>query len=267
MKRSSLLAYLLLICYFQVFAQTPIKQNPLIGSWMYEADANGLKELKIITPTHVIFMVMNVKADTFAFAGYGTYSIKGNKYTENIEIANFTWDKSKKLQFDYKVEGDKFYQKGELTNTDGTKEKINHVFTRVKMPPQNLDVAGTWELVSSQENNASSSTQQTDNTQMKLIRVINPTHYMQIGYKPDGTFVYANAGTHKKEGDKVLVQPLLSSTKDPLPEKIELTYKVEGDNLIENGITYYPGGKQEKWSDTLKKVKDRLPKENALPRG
>jgi hypothetical protein len=140
-------------------------RKPLEGTWIEDNLQTGLKEIKIISPTHVGFIVMDTKKDTLAFTGFGTYTIQNGKYTENLELANFTWDKNTKLEFDYKVEGDKFYQKGTITNADGSKEEINHTFTRVKLPPQDTETVGTWE-------------QRTD--AFRASRIVTPTHLFEI---------------------------------------------------------------------------------------
>jgi hypothetical protein len=102
MKAIKLLLSVLISSTLQSVAQTnDTTTGGLVGTWMETTDT--LKEIKIISPTHVFFIVLN--KDSFAYAGAGIYTIEGNKYTEHLQYANVDISAMKGFTFDYAVQG------------------------------------------------------------------------------------------------------------------------------------------------------------------
>ncbi len=240
MKTTKLLITALIFCSLQSFAQNEqAATNSIVGTWMETTDS--LKEIKVISPTHVFFMVFN--KDSFMYAGAGTYSIEGNKYTENLEYANFDFSSMKGFSFDYDVQGDKFMQKGILTMPDGTPQPINHTFTRVKSDKAyDGPHVGTWNQLSSsftEENGNKGS--HTNATHIRF-QIITPTHWMRIS-TADNKFENAFAGTYTIDGNKMDFRieyasfPAVGST-------AEITQRFEGNKAYWSGIVKDANGKQ-----------------------
>jgi hypothetical protein len=85
---------------------------------------------KFITPTHFIWARYDPKTKTISNSMGGTYSLKGGDYIETPEFAfqgmeAFT---GKEQKFTLKIDGDKWFQSGVLSNGN----KIEEIWRRVK---------------------------------------------------------------------------------------------------------------------------------------
>lgn len=242
---------LFLICSFQLFAQRQTIQQSLVGTWVEESKEVGIKEIKIITPTHMIFMVVDVEKDSIVYAGYGTYIANENTYIENLEYANFEWDKHAKRQFDYMVEGDKFYQKGIINNPNGTKENIKRVFNKVTESLHKVEAAaiGTWEFVSYVETQPDGKIAVTDTTAWREKRIITPTHYMSVAYTTAyKVLAYASYGTYQMDQDRIVGICMIDIKGHSAGiHEWDTDYTIEKDLFIEKGKLYIDG---ELWKDT-----------------
>jgi hypothetical protein len=102
-------------------------ENKLIGTWkMVKAKFDG-KEFKIpegatqfkhITPTQYMFVDFDKDGNIFDARG-GPYTLKGEKFESTPEYGvseNFKALKGKAQSFECKVEGDKWYHSGRLSN-------------------------------------------------------------------------------------------------------------------------------------------------------
>jgi hypothetical protein len=251
--KTKLLLIALLFCCLQLFAQT----NPLVGTWTSEEDT--LKEIKILTPTHYSFVVMDTKNNKLAYTGYGSYTVQNGKYTESGEYANVGMDKSKKLEFDYKVEGDKFHQIGSVTFADGKVMPIKHTFTKVKTPAQNNPAhVGTWnQLTSSGVNAKGEKWSHTSATNIRYM-TISPTHYIIIR-KDNNQLKDVLAGSYKMQGNKFV--PNWEYTSDPVPDdiKLEVVQRIEAGKLIWDGKMIDKEGTHT-WHDVYEKVDGKAAK-------
>jgi hypothetical protein len=99
-------------------------ENKLIGTWkMVKARYNGKEanigtEFKHITPAHFMLAAIDKDGTVRAAIG-GPYTLKGEKYEEMPEYGLsevFTSIKGKALSFECKVEGNKWYHNGTLSN-------------------------------------------------------------------------------------------------------------------------------------------------------
>ncbi|MDO1450787.1 hypothetical protein Q0590_31225 [Rhodocytophaga aerolata] len=242
----SLFTIFLCCLSWQILAQT----NPLVGTWMMESDT--MKEIKILTPTHYSFVVLDAKNNKVAYTGYGTYSVQNGKYIENAEYGNFELDKSKKLEFDYKVEGDKFYQKGSVTLADGTINRINNSFTKVKLPAQNNPATGTWnQLTSSGVDAKGEKWSHTSATHIRYM-TISPTHYIIIRQK-DKQFEDVLAGSYRMEGDNFI--PNWEFVSNPVTDdiKIKIIQRIQAGKLLWDGMMVDKEGTHT-WHDVYEKV-------------
>ena len=102
-------------------------ENKLIGTWKQVKAKFGGKEAKIpegttqlkhITPTHYMFVDFDKDGKIFDARG-GPYTLKGEKFEATPEYGvseNFNILKGKLQSFECKVEGNKWYHKGTLSN-------------------------------------------------------------------------------------------------------------------------------------------------------
>ena len=202
---------------------------------------DSTREIKIISPTHVFFMVF-VK-DSFAYSGAGTYTTENNKYKENLQYANFEFNNMKGFTYDYNVQGDIFTQTGTLTMSDGRQVPINHHFSRVKMDnAYNGPHVGTWNQLSSSYTNADGTKGSYTNPTHITYQVITPTHWMSITMA-NNKFENAVGGTYVLYGDKVISKVDYAS----FPSKgmvATITLRIEGNKMYLSGIVKNATGKQ-----------------------
>jgi hypothetical protein len=275
MKNLFLLLLLLWCFTLQLAAQTKAIQaskatNPLIGTWMEQTDA--LREIKLITPTHFSFIVFDAKADTFMYAGIGTYTLEKGKYVENLQVANFK-TASTRIPFDYRVEGDKFHQQGSLTMADGTKEDIKHTFSRVNLPAQQSEAIGTWNRISAMVTDSAGKRVMDETLQedTKEFMTITPTHWYSMKYNATTKkMIEALVFTYTKKADTHLLKVQESSFKIPASAAatrasmietipaIALKITVEGDKMR---ATYNSGAtRTDKAVEVYQRVGGKTPK-------
>lgn len=267
--RTTIFIFLLAcFCLVQSAAQT---QHSLIGTWklvsQLSEDENGkpvthqasrVKEYKIITPTHFMW-IAEVKGDTGKYAGGGTYTFSpyDGKYIETVQWTSLPDLKKTTFDLTMKVEGSKLRQTGWAT-FNGKKYAQDETWERVVLPVQKVDEAiGTWQMVSYKSTSENGKQEITDNTKMKLMRVITPTHWMQIGESLQGgksSFAYAVGGTHSLKNGKVIVKSEIGTVPYHSNERTELTYKVEGDKIIQTGTHYEADGSKRSFSDVFQRV-------------
>ena len=102
-------------------------ENKLLGTWKQVKAKfrgnevkipEGTTQLKHVTPTHFMFVDFD-KDGKFIDAFGGPYTLKGEKYEETLEYGVgdvFKVLKGKPQSFTWKVEGNKWYHNGTLTN-------------------------------------------------------------------------------------------------------------------------------------------------------
>jgi hypothetical protein len=104
----------------------------LVGTWknISEGIPQQYTHLKHLNPTHFIWVLYDNKTMSTIGAAGGTWSLKGDKYTERIAYASDGWEhlRGKEITFTLKREGDKFFQTGEFDQ--GT--KIDETWDRQK---------------------------------------------------------------------------------------------------------------------------------------
>ncbi len=117
--------------------------SPLLGTWKLmsaKTEAEGefrepeLTMLKHITDTHFTWVRFDPKSKRITQAGGGRYVVEGDKYIETVEygLGTVMSLKGKEQRFDWKVQGNRFYQVGALS--DGT--YIAEMFERVQPKPK-----------------------------------------------------------------------------------------------------------------------------------
>jgi hypothetical protein len=117
--------------------------NPSIGTWDQVSSSftnfDGTKEqhtnkttqrLHVITPTH--WMRISQRGHKFEHAMMGTYTMKGSTVIPVLQYSSIGMSPSDKVEVKEKINGNKFYVHGVLTNAKGQKRTWDDVFVRVK---------------------------------------------------------------------------------------------------------------------------------------
>lgn len=120
------------------------QDNSYIGTWKLisqkimfidgrssTSDSSNHIQIKIITPTH--FMLLSeVMVNGANACSYGHYTLNGNKYVEHIEYASYEINSTLQTDFTLRREGDKLYQSGIMTNSDGSRVHYDEVYIKEK---------------------------------------------------------------------------------------------------------------------------------------
>jgi hypothetical protein len=117
-------------------------------------DSSNLRETKIITPTHFMRIVHEIKQDSLIFRSSqsGTVKIDGKKYSESFDRCSDDKYKNMMSDFTWKVEGDRLYASGTATYQNGKKFMIKEsIFLREQAGKSFADnpAIGTWDQLSS----------------------------------------------------------------------------------------------------------------------
>ena len=108
-------------------------KSQLDGTWELVSGQQlpeGVKDIKIISGRHFIFVAYDTEKGKPLYTGGGTYILNGSSYTEHI---NFASDEisagivGKDQQFTVNIDGDTFTQTGTLSN--GT--RLSEVWKRI----------------------------------------------------------------------------------------------------------------------------------------
>lgn len=240
MKTKIFLFLFFVCCAFSLSAQ-----NPLVGTW--EMHLNGTRSFKIITPTHWAVFTDSAAGDNTVFlrSQGGTYTIKGDKYVESFDVASWeNYDKDK-TDFTFKVEGDKFYQKGSITFGDGTVYPIDEVWQKVKVGKANAGNKGlgTWDQLSSSYTMADGTKESHTNATATRYQVVTPTHWIRISHR-DNKFENVMGGTYTVKGNQVY--PNIDFASFPIDKNVryEITQEVKGDKMYWTGVGKDGSGKQ-----------------------
>jgi hypothetical protein len=241
MKMHRLLLLLLCGSSLQLAAQTATSSDALIGTWKETTDS--LEETKIISPTHVFFYVRNTKEDTMAYSGAGTYTTKGDKYTEHLQYANFKL-KDSKPEFTFKVQGGLLKQQGKVVFADGTIANVNHTFTKVQGDKMNNGShVGTWNQLSSSFTMPDGTKESHTNATHIRYQIITPTHWMRISLQ-NNQFENAFGGTYTMDGNKMVAKIDYGSMPGMKGAIVDITQRVEGNKLYWSGMVKDATGKQ-----------------------
>lgn len=249
-----LLSFVLAIASLPVAAQTSKKDPALIGAWIEKTDS--MQEVKLISPTHVFFIVNSLVNDTAFAAGAGAYTLSGNQYTENLEYASFDV-KGIKATYDYGVQGNKMTQQGTLVLADGTQIPISHTFTRIEGVKQNPGRhVGTWNQLSSTFlNDSGTKTSHTNTTHIRY-QMVTPTHWMRMSLA-NGKFENAFGGTYTIEGDKMIIKVDFTSDPGLRGATAELTQRFSGNRVTVSGpVKNAQGQKVNEITDVFERVAD-----------
>jgi hypothetical protein len=219
-------------------------QNPLVGTW--ERQTDSLRATKIITPTHWAIFIETLPGQKLVRTHGGTYTLNDKKYIEQLDVAS--WENKSDLSFtdyDYTVEGDKFYQKGTLVLSDGSVMPIDEVWQKVSTARSNPDypAIGTWNLASAAFTGENGQTEKFADGSFTRFEIITPTHWIRISHR-DQQFESAMGGTYTAEGSKATLKVGFASFPLNKIDRIEVNEKVSRNERKSSGIMAGPAGKQ-----------------------
>jgi hypothetical protein len=126
MKTISLLSILLLSASLS-FAQN---KTSVVGTWKlisgkftqsgdtatYYYDDKTSDAIKIVTSTHFAVFLKDVSDDSLQHAGAGTIQVDDKNYIEEVKYGTDKDMIGKTVKFTYRMEGDKWYIKGGVSN-------------------------------------------------------------------------------------------------------------------------------------------------------
>ena len=141
-------ALIVIVLAAVVLAATLVAQQPTakgsgthLGTWQLVSTKYGdakdfsdfpkeQRRVKLITATHFTWVQYDVATKKVESTAGGPYTLDGGSYTESIEFVGTGMETylGKKQSFTIKVDGDKLYQSGQLS--DGL--KIEEVWQRLK---------------------------------------------------------------------------------------------------------------------------------------
>ncbi|ULQ50879.1 hypothetical protein [Flavihumibacter fluvii] len=104
-----------------------------------------------------------------------------------------------------------------------------------------LPIIGTWELISATSTSGDTTTS-TFNPKLKMIKIINPTHFAFLshdisGAKDSTAIPFSGGGGPYTLVDSVYTEHLdYFTTKEWEGGKFEFVVKISGDTLIQNGV-------------------------------
>jgi hypothetical protein len=113
----------------------PNEDHSLVGTWELVSYMEPNQEvwseypdfvgyIKLITPTHFVFVKYNAEGDEVLFEGGGTYSLEGNNYTENILFMypSGSQQVGTLLPFSKEMTDDRWYHNGYVKKIETQKE-------------------------------------------------------------------------------------------------------------------------------------------------
>jgi hypothetical protein len=118
---------------------------------------------------------------------------------------------------------------------------------------QQSPLVGTWEMVSGKITNPDGKQESFDTLTYRETKIITPTHYMFMAYNKSGghnandnawVFQRSMGGTVKITGNKFVETPTIASNANELQIITDLTWKVEGNRLIQKGWLVTSDGKK-----------------------
>jgi hypothetical protein len=118
---------------------------------------------------------------------------------------------------------------------------------------QQSPLVGTWEMISGKITNPDGQQESFDTLTYRETKIITPTHYMFMAYNKSGghnakdnawIFQRSMGGTVKITGNKFVETPTMASNANELQIITDLTWKVEGDRMIQKGWLVTSDGKK-----------------------
>jgi hypothetical protein len=240
---------------FQLFAQ-----NTHIGTWKLltakyisssgETDFFNnytVKETKIITPTHFMWMIqipdsLDESKKNYRLPGAGTYTINGDNYVEVLEYASWEGYARDKTNFTLQIDKNIMVQTGNITYPDGSSLTLEETWQRQNLPPQEGKHVGTWHMTSQKVTNPKGKTTKTDMATIKQVKIISPTHWMFVAENIENgnkKFRGAAGGTYSLNGTRYI--ELLENAEDI---QTDYVLQVKGNKLFMQGSLINPQGEK-----------------------
>jgi hypothetical protein len=236
-------------------------QNPLVGTWERQTDT--LWAIKVITPTHWMIFIesRNGGSHEFVRSHGGGYTLTANKYMEQLDVAS--WENQGDYtvtDYNYKVEGDKFFMSGTLILSDGTVTPIDEVWQKVKFANAypNNPALGTWNQLSSTYTTPEGKKESHTKATATRFEIITPTHWMRISHR-NNTFEHSMGGRYTLEGN--IMYPEVDFASFPIDKslRMELIQKVSGNKRqVQGKLTSTEGKMPMILEDVFEKVPGKV---------
>ncbi len=217
------------------------------GTEWVEYDENIIY-LKHITATHFTWASYDKSTQTLNGTGGGTYTFDGKEYIEDIEFfyPAGSSELGQAIPFTVGMEDGQWFhtgyvkvmefdaEKGENIVSDSS--KIEEIWGRVEDLGNELELVGTWELVSVKNPGDSIWTEYPDF--VGYLKHITPTHFNWIYFNTEGDEVSGEGGgIYKLKGNDYIeyIQYSYNTIHNIVNTEARFSYRIEGDKWYHNG--------------------------------
>jgi hypothetical protein len=230
-------------------------------------NASTVRETKLISPTHFIFIAQDVKGDSIRFnrSQAGTIYTEGSKYFEIPMLSSQPGSDKAKTDFTWQVVGDKFIRQGAIILPDGKKIRVDELtFQKVKSDhasPAHAGI-GAWYQTATSWQSANGEKGAHSSTTHTKFQIMTPTHWMRVTHKRDGTFENAMGGTYTMQDEKLSMKVTQASDPKIVGYVVQVTQHAKWNKLYwKQGTVQDASGKQVlSFQDTFQKVDVTSPK-------
>lgn len=248
-----------------------VAQHPLVGTWEMVSvkgvgadgepfffDTTSVRETKIITPTHYMLIAWDVDEDSLTFnrTMAGKVSLDGNKYIEVPTQASVQIFDNVKVDFFWKLEGDRFTQSGTIVRPDGKEVVLEELIfkrvTDIQSPGENPAV-GTWKQIAGTHTSAEGKKNPSFGKSDQGLLLVTPTHWMRMNHR-NQKFEGVLYGTYTSDGDTVVKNIVYASDPVKRNDRFSSMKKLNGKKLEIISTRMTLEGKPETFYDTFEKV-------------
>ncbi|MDQ3395753.1 MAG: DUF4488 domain-containing protein, partial [Bacteroidota bacterium] len=211
-------------------------KNKIKGAWkMTSSGTSGTTEMtviKIMTENYITNASYDKSGKEFIGTYGGSYSLKGNKYSEILEF--FTWDSTKvgtTNEFDYKVTNNKLEISGDR---DGGPFK--ETWERIDgYNGKSAPLAGTWRIRQRREAPDKMNTMEWG--PRKTLKILSNNRFQWIAYNVETKEFFGTGGGTYTSKDGKYLETLEFFSRDPERVGAQLTFnfEVKGNNWHHKG--------------------------------
>jgi hypothetical protein len=223
-------------------ASGQINPRMMVGTWRHNAE-NGQLKLKLLTPTHFLWVDFNERNHMVTSSLGGTYSVNNDVYTEHIQFQSGVENDytGTDANFETTVDQKKLHIKGTDNSYDEVWDRqgdasVNSAYM-AEIDDMQEKMVGTWKLEGSGDH-------------VKL-KYITPTHYTWVEFPNDDSKVIAVRGGTYTLKDNVYTESLDYQMKDDdvIGKKYSFEVDTDGDVMHVHGVN-------NSYNETWRKVYD-----------
>jgi len=225
------------------------KPNPLEGTWKllasgWNADTKKFADkaiFKIYTRDRYATVIFDASTGEFAGAGGGTYTVKGNQFTEQLEYFSFDPAAAGTQQtFSFNIlDGDMLHQSGKLNTEKYPDYDIQEFYQRVEPgmsdSKKHHPLVGVWNI---EEATYGDNRPDIKEKYGKVIKIITPEYFYGAFFNPETQYFNGvTFGTWVAEGEQYTETILTYSWDNSIVrEPQSFTWKVENDRFYQTGF-------------------------------